>query len=215
MNSQGRKNNLISNEADALMNAVKENQTPGTVRNSYKLPSSCIQVSLWWTVEEGKKVDLDNSCMAVNSNGDVLLDESAYFGHLTNSNGSINHSGDVNNGGKDEIIFCNLDSVPFCVHVLYFLLTVATNEKTLKDLNNTLVKVVDTTSGKPLCQYNPKLTGDSPSVLLMRITRASENWRVTLVNEMHKTAKEFGKLIPEALGQHTTPNIVNSKKSYQ
>jgi len=210
MDKEERTISLIINEADNLMNAVRKNQTPGAIGNLYTLPSSYIQVSLSWTVEEGKKLDLDSSCMVVDSNGDVLMDESVYFGNLVNSNGSIRHSGDVINGGKDETIFCDLDSVPPCVHELYFLLTVDTKEKTLKDANSALVKVVDTTAGKLLCQYTPKLAGDSPSVLFMRITRASENWRVSLVNCMCKTAKEFGNLIPEALKQHTTHNLVPS-----
>jgi len=191
------------------MNAVKENQTPGTIIDSYTLPSSCIEVSLWWRVEEEKNLDLDNSCMAVNSNGDVLMDESVYFGHLMNSNGSINYSREEINGGK-ETIYCNLDLIPLCVHELFFLLSVATKEKTLKDANNAFIKVMDKTSGKQLCQYSPKSAGDSPSALLMRITRASESWKVSLVEtHMRKTAKNLGNLIPEAL-EHDLESGKNS-----
>ena len=123
------------------------------------------------------------------------MDNSVYFGHLFNSNESINHSGDVRDGGEYETIFCNLDSVPLYVNALYFLLTVATPGKTLKDVNNAFVKVLDTKTGASLCQCSPHIAGERTSMLLMRITRCSENWNVSLIDDMNSTAKEFGGLI--------------------
>lgn len=175
--------------------------------NTYTLPCSCIEVSLHWTIDAGQRNDLDNSCVAIDSHGSVLMDESVYFGHLVNSNGSISHSGDVLDGGKYETILCNLNSIPLHVDALYFILTVATPGKTLKDTRNAFVNVIDTNTGAPLCQCSPTISGERTSMLLMRITRSSKNWEVSLIEDMNNTAKELGALVPKV---NVVDNIQNS-----
>jgi hypothetical protein len=94
------------------------------------LTSSRVRVGLAWDIEQGRKVDLDASCVAVGHQGQVLMDETVYYGNLTNSNLSIQHSGDETTGeaaGDDEKILLELDKIPTKVMALYFLLTVANN----------------------------------------------------------------------------------------
>ena len=42
-----------------------------------------------WDVEQGRNIDLDLSCVGMSDQGRVMLDETVYFGDLTNSNGAM------------------------------------------------------------------------------------------------------------------------------
>ena len=71
----------------------------------------------WEMLPGGIAVDVDCSCVSVDSQGNVLMDETVYFGDLTNSNGAMRHSGDEREGdedlgwGDDEIVFIDLANV--------------------------------------------------------------------------------------------------------
>jgi len=177
--------------------------------NTYPLPCKRIRVSLKWSIEYGQKIDLDTSCVGIDRYGNILMDETVYFGDLMNSNKSILHSGDAREGGMGEMIDCNLDSVSSSVRALYFIVTVATPNKTLKDVNNASVKVVDKTSNTTLCQFIPGLGADYTAMFLMRITRDRMDWSMSIIEEV-ASARDFGTLIPEIKGysRDICPGIV-------
>merc|ERR1711862_442547 len=132
--------------------------------NGQKIPNGTIKVGLGWEMEGGQAVDLDTNCAALNKSGEALIDETVYYGNLSNSNGSIRHSGDeqegdenIDNSGDDEVIICDLKNVPKSVLALYFVLTVASPNKTLKDIKSAGVRVINTKDGKGLFSCRPSL----------------------------------------------------------
>jgi tellurium resistance protein TerZ len=161
-----------------------------------------IDVKLDWKFENGL-VDLDTSCVGVDRFGNVLMDETVYFGDLVNSNRSIIHSGDVQSGGgKGEVITCNLSAVKRRVQALYFILTVATPGKSFEDVKSASVIVLDKTSQCNLCTFTPSLVGDNTAMFLMRMSRqdTGHGWKMTVIEDTDHTARDFGSLIPEIKG---------------
>jgi len=178
--------------------------------NTYPLNCGLIRVSLQWVIDDGEKIDLDTSCVAIDGHGNILMDETVYFGDLMNSNKSILHYGDALEGGKGEIIDCNLDYVSRGVRALYFIVTVATPGKTLKDVKNASVRVMNTKSKTLLCQFLPGLGEDHTAMFLMRVTRNRDDWTMTIIEDMDHTARDFGSLIPEIKGysRDICPSVV-------
>lgn len=179
-----------------LLTAVKGNSL--TLNNG-----GTINVFLDWKFEGGSAIDLDTSCIAVAANGGILMDETVYFGDLVNSNGTIRHSGDVRSGGgKGEVITCKLDSIRRYVKALYFILTVATPEKSFEDVKSASVTVVNSATNCTLCNFTPSLVGDNTAMFLMRIMRQDSgcDWKMTMIEDTDHTARDFGTLIPEIKG---------------
>ena len=186
-------------------------------------PVSSLRIGLGWEMERGVAVDLDASCVAVGRTGSVLMDETVYYANLANSNHSVTHSGDEKEGdediggtGDDEVIVANLSRVPDHVLALYFLLTVATPGKTLREIQSALVTVLDTVTGNRLCRFVPALSGDHTAMFLMRLARpgggvgASSSWALSVIEDTDHTARDFGSLIPEIKGycRDLIPGIV-------
>jgi tellurium resistance protein TerZ len=162
--------------------------------NSQSISGGTIQVCLNWSKQQdGERIDIDTSCVGIDSNGTVLMDETVYYDDLINSNGSIRHSGDqVLGGGKDEVITCNLDRVPRHVRALYFVLTVVTPGRTLADVKSASVEVVNAGSGLIMCRFTPSLLGENTAMFLMRIERKPETfglWKMKIIDESDKTGK--------------------------
>jgi len=183
--------------------------------NTYPLNCGLIRVSLQWLIEGGEKTDLDTSCVAIDGQGNILMDETVYFGDLINSNKSIRHSGDALEGGRGEIIDCNLDKISRSVRALYFIVTVATPNKTFRDVKSASVRVMNTASKTLLCQFLPGLGADDTAMFLMRVTRNRNarnrnDWTMTIIEDMDRTARDFGSLIPEikSYSRDICPNVV-------
>lgn len=165
-----------------------------------------IQLQLNWDLRE--RIDLDTSCVGIDSTGRVLMDETVYFADLVNSNGSIRHSGDVTTGGrKGEIIDVNLDLIPRHVMALYFILCVATPGKTLTDVESADIVVRKVYAGTgagdynlDVCRFVPTFAGGHTSMFLMRIARQAGTWKMTIIEDTDHTARDFGSLIPEIKG---------------
>lgn len=177
--------------------------------------NNTINVNLDWKFEDRtKKIDLDTSCVAVDQFGNILMDETVYFGDLYNSNRSIVHSGDVTaGGGKGEQIRCQLSRINTRVKALYFILTVATPKTTFEQVKSASVKVGDE-RGNVLCMFTPSLVGDHTAMFLMRIARKDnrqgQGWTMTIIEDTDHTARDFGSLIPEIKGycRDFVPGIV-------
>mmetsp|Transcript_7384 Transcript_7384/g.11105 ORF Transcript_7384/g.11105 Transcript_7384/m.11105 type:complete len:620 (-) Transcript_7384:484-2343(-) len=194
--------------------------------NVYKVPAGGkLRVGLGWQLEGGysgrhkkhgkrrdtsAETDLDTSCVAVGYGGDILMDETVYYGDLENSNRSILHTGDEREGdedidgtGDDEVIMCNLDRVSPKVLALYFIATVATAGKTFANVTSALVRVTDMKTGTLMCKIAPSLAGESTALLLFRLSRDLSNaggWVLSVIGDTHNTARDFGMLIPSIKG---------------
>ena len=154
--------------------------------NSLSLDGSLLDVKLNWELDGGQQVDLDTSCVAVDKNGNILMDETVYFGALVNTNRSIMHSGDVQSGGKKgEVITCQLSTVKKHVKALYFILTVATPGKSLADVKSASVSVFNRKSRCTLCKFTPCLLEENTAIFLMRICRqdTGDGWKMTVIED--------------------------------
>jgi len=209
------KSKPVSGELEVKISVSIQKMVSAIRGNSMDLGAngSGIQVSLQWQLANGSKTDLDTSCVAVDRFGQVLMDETVYFGDIENSNRSICHSGDEQyGGGKGEIIRCKLDSVRQHVKALYFLLTIATPGKSFEDVKSASIMVSGESDKYTLCKFTPSLAGDHTAMFLMRITRkeGGYGWTMTVIEDSNHTARDFGTLIPEIKGysRDFAPNIV-------
>jgi len=187
--------------------------------HSLPISGGHIRIGLGWEMEYGRHVDLDTSCVAVSSTGQILMDETVYYGDLVNSNASIRHSGDETTGAgniqgsdDDERIDMYLDHVSPRVSALYLILTVSTSGKTLADIRSAIVRITDMGSHTSLGNFIPSLVGGHTALFLVRISRSQNQqrgWAFTIIGETDATARDFGSLIPEIKGysRDIVPNI--------
>lgn len=173
-----------------------------------------IRVGLAWDVERGQNVDLDSSCVAVDKHGQVLMNETVYYGNLANSNLAVQHSGDELTGeaiGDDEKILLELDRVPAKVLALYLVLTVATQGKTFSDVRSAKARFISTESRQGICSYVPSaMGGGNTALFLCRIARQGPSgWVLTPIEEGDMYARDFGSLIPKIKGytRDLVPNL--------
>ena len=164
-------------------------------------------------------IDLDSCCVAVDRDGNILMDETVYYGNLHNPNRSIGHSGDENTGtkvGDDEYINIALNLVPSNVLALYILLFVASPEQTFQNVTSAQVRIIGQYTGNGICRFVPsEIAGSSTALFLVRIARNESNgiandWMITPIEESDNCARDFGSLIPELKGytRDLIPSIV-------
>jgi stress response protein SCP2 len=173
-----------------------------------------IKFGIAWDVEERQHVDLDSSCVAVDKRGHVLIHESVYYGNLTNSNLSLQHSGDETTGeaiGDDERILVELDRILSEVLALYFILSIVTPHRTFNDVKSARVRIISTETSQGICRYVPnKMGAESASLFLCRLHRTENNyWILTPIEEGDAHARDFGTLIPKikSYTRDLIPNI--------
>ena len=162
---------------------------------------------------------MDTSCVAMNTIGNVLMEDTVYYGNLSNTNGSIRHSGgeqegdeDVEGTVDDEVITCDLDRVPQNVRVLYFILTVATPDMTFADIRSASARFINQQTKMGIGRFIPSECGHNTALFLMRISRDEYTmgaWIMDFIGDTHPITRDFGKLIPEIKGdcQDIVPNI--------
>jgi tellurium resistance protein TerZ len=200
----------------------------GNVLNSNQLPQGQrrLTVGLAWDIPKGfgNGIDLDSCCVAIDRYGNVLMNETVYYGNLCNPNRSIVHSGDETTGikaGDDECIDIDLNRVPHNVLALYILLFVASPpEQTFKNVTSAQVRILATDTKAGICRFVPsEIAGSSTALFLVRIARDGTNssnndWTITPIEESDNYARDFGSLIPELKGytRDLIPSIVIDPK---
>ena len=196
----------------------------GNVLNSNQLPQGQrrLTIGLAWDIPKGmgNGIDLDSCCVAIDRNGNVLMNETVYYGNLYNPNRSIVHSGDETTGikaGDDECIDIDLHRVPYNVLALYILLFVASPpEQTFTNVTSAQVRILATDTKAGICRFVPsEIAGSSTALFLVRIARTDANsntndWTITPIEESDNYARDFGSLIPELKGytRDLLPSIV-------
>jgi len=163
-----------------------------------------------------RAIDLDTSAVGVDAQGRVLLDETVYHSDLTNSNHSIVHTGDEQEGdadidgsADDERIVIDLDRVPPRVDAIFLLATVATPGVDFSAVKSATVRLIDWRSGFEFCRFMPAVTGGT-ALFVARLARTPPSgWTLTTIGEGDATARDFGTLIPEmkAYMVDRVPNI--------
>jgi tellurium resistance protein TerZ len=192
----------------------------GNLLHSNQLPygQGRLTIGLSWDVELGRTIDLDSCCVAIDTYGNVLMNETVYYGNLSNPNGSIVHAGDETTGaagGDDEIIRIDLNRVSPQVLALYILLFVAgPTEQTLAGVKSAQVRILSTDTKAGICRFLPSDLGEShTAVVFVRIARyggSHNEWSITPITECIESARDFGSLIPELKGytRDLVPKIV-------
>lgn len=174
--------------------------------NEFPLSCDHIQVGLAWDMLPGRKaVDLDVSSVAIaKDGGNVLMSETVYYGNVANSNESVLHSGDERTGdedGDDEKITIELRRVPETVLCMYIVLTVATPDMRIPDIESTTLRVYDTKKQCTLCKFTPAsnaLSNNATAMFMIRLARKKHGsgWVLATIEDTHPTARDFGSLIP-------------------
>lgn len=183
--------------------------------NSHPIRYKTIDVRLSWDVENGRQVDLDASCVAIDREGEINMDETVYYGNLENANASIVHSGDDVDGsadGDDEVIRCYIQRIPENIIALYFILTVATSGKTFSAVKSAKVRITSAETNTAICNFFPSKLGDRTAMFLARLARSKHDdskWLFTPIEDADRTARDFGSLIPEikSYTRDLLPNI--------
>ena len=176
----------------------------GNLVNSNQLPygKGRLTIGLAWDVEQGRSIDLDSCCVAVDRFGSILMNESVYYGNWSNPNGSVVHSGDEMTGhaqGDDESISIDLNRISPQVLALYVLLFVSSPpDQTFSAVKSAQVRILSTDNRFGLCRFVPSDLGENhTAVSLLRIARSGSEWSLTPIAECLDWARDFGSLIPQ------------------
>lgn len=193
----------------AIKFTVKKSIDLGT-QQFLPIQGGTLAAGLGWDMNGNTPVDMDLSVVGISLKGDVLMDETVYFGDLTNSNGSIRHSGDEKEGdenlgfGDDEVVMIDLNRIPSNVLALFVVATVASPKQSFGDVKNAVLRLVDTSYNMELCRYCPTNLGSGTALIMCRIARVSAQgvppWRLNVVGTVDQYARDFGTLIPELRG---------------
>lgn len=186
--------------------------------DTLQLTVPTIAVGLGWDpLPGGKAIDLDATCVCVDNNGQIMMQETVYFANLKNPNGSIRHTGDEVDGaadlgeGDDEIIVVDLNLLPPQVRALFFLATVCDDGRTFADVKSARMRVVDWGSGGEMCRYVPASKGAHTALFVARVARdmGGTGWTLSTIGEVDHTARDFGSLVPEikAYMQDIVPGV--------
>jgi len=179
---------------------------------------SLLKVGLGWSVASRQQpIDLDVSCVALGTDGNILLSESVYFANLYNPNRSIVHSGDEREGKKScnendgtddrEQIIIDLNNLPQYVAAYVLLVTVATPGMDFSQITSTRVRICDGHTGIGFCAFRPAYEGESTAMFCLRMSRKrkgkgkfAKGWNLETIGATDASARDFGSLIPEIKG---------------
>lgn len=142
-----------------------------------------------WDMKGGKAVDLDLSVFALDANGKCRSkDDMIYYGHKSNTAGSILSSGDNLTGegeGDDEVVTVKLDQLPADIKEVVAVITrYDGGGVVLGEVDNAFCRIVDQVSTKELAKTEVKGNpADSKSLTFMRVVREADGWHAHAVNE--------------------------------
>lgn len=195
-----------------LPDIVAGNVLPLKMKQNHSL----LKVGLGWKVPQRQtSVDLDVSCVAIDTDGKIDMRESVYFANLSNPNGSITHSGDEREGiqavadGTDdnETIMIDLANLPEYIAAYVLLVTVATPGMDFSEITSTRVRICDGHNGMGFCAFRPAYEGAATAMFCLRISRTrkgkgkfGKQWNMATIGEIDQSARDFGSLIPEIKG---------------
>ncbi|KAL1512166.1 hypothetical protein AB1Y20_005432 [Prymnesium parvum] len=163
-----------------------------------------LAVGLGWDMLPGNQaIDLDASCVAISRSGNVMMDETVYFGQLKSKSGAIRHTGDEKEGdedlgqGDDEIIVIDVDRVPHDLLAVFFVATVATEGRTFADVKGARIRLVEWGSGVERVRFMPAMGGAHTALFMARLARDGKAWKLTTIGEFDHTARDWGSVMPE------------------
>ncbi|CAB9502985.1 Tellurium resistance protein TerZ [Seminavis robusta] len=197
-NAKGEVSVLIKIQAQQVLQLIKGNIHP--------MKHDQVTVGLAWEpLNQTTQIDLDASCVALSTTGEVLMEHTVYYGNPFNPTECILHTGDETTGdkkGDDESIILNLKYIPDEVLCLYLVLSVVTPNYTLAQIQSTMVRFYYFGGDKEehgICRMSPspENTKDT-SLILARLSRDHDRlWELSPVEVGTSPARDFGSLIPQ------------------
>jgi len=207
----------------AIFCVVTGNVVPLKMKKGHSL----LRVGLGWeTPEMDSPVDLDVSCAALDIYGQILMEESVYFGNLRNPNGSIVHSGDEREGAgmvdatgvndDREQISIDLDRLPPYVAAYVLLVTVATPGVNFSRITSARVRIVDAKNGVGFCVFRPAYEGECTAMFCLRLFRErrgrgsfAKGWSLATIGATDVSGRDFGEtLLPSHRPRHCVPSCL-------
>lgn len=167
-----------------------------------------VVVGLGWDVNKydgGTDFDLDATAFLLGESGKVSSDlDFIFYNNKTNTNGSINLSGDNRSGdgsGDDESIRIALTTVPAEVHKIAFCITIhdaAARRQNFGQVANSYVRILNEDSGEELIRYD--LGEDfsvETAVVVGELYRHGSEWKFSAVgsgyqNGLEGLCRDFG-----------------------
>ena len=125
--------------------------------------------------------DVDSSCVLMTADNTVY--ETIYFGHLSNKDKSVKHSGDNMTGegsGDDERIYVELDNIDSMVNSIIFTVTIYDDDDTFADVDGLFIRMVDLSTNKELFKYkikDKKSLRNHNAIIVSKIYRSGGIWR--------------------------------------
>ncbi|MBJ8346568.1 TerD family protein [Antrihabitans sp. YC2-6] len=144
---------------------------------------SMVQMALGWDPANGRRVDLDASCIAFDGNRKKLA--SCWFMKLAILDGAIQHSGDNLTGrgeGDDEIISVDLGRLPAEVMGLVFTVNSFSGHK-FSDVANAFCRLIDAGSGAELVRFDLSEAKPHTGVAMCKLIREPSGWVMTALGE--------------------------------
>ena len=151
-----------------------------------------IFIALGWDTNKydgGHDFDLDASAFLLGENGKVLADSDfIFYGNLTHSSGSVEHTGDNLTGegdGDDEVINVDLSKIPANIAKVDFTVTIHDAEIRSQNfgmVSNAYIRVVDDRNGSELMRYD--LGEDfsvETAVVVAEIYRQGAEWKFNAI----------------------------------
>ncbi|CAM9428265.1 unnamed protein product, partial [Ectocarpus fasciculatus] len=163
-------------------------------------PLTAVSVGVKWDTAEGKKIDLDLSCIMLTRECAVL--DSVHYQQLKSADGSIVHGGDTRvdkeGDADDEQIHINLKDVPSNATFLCFYLTSYTGNP-LEDVETCCARLIDSESLRSLAlldcdDADLKIHSALLLCILIRV------WVVKALGHCFNNQMEYGYLLPEMKG---------------
>jgi stress response protein SCP2 len=165
---------------------------------------SRVTMGLGWDPARGKRnIDLDASAIAFDATGKRV--GMAWFTHLKEFGGALQHAGDNLTGkgdGDDEKINVDLGRLPAEVTSLVFTITSYRGQK-FTEVANAFCRLVDADSGQELVRYNLSEAQPSSGVVMAMLRRGpAASWEMRAIGEFHdgRTVKN----LIEAASRHAT-----------
>jgi stress response protein SCP2 len=145
----------------------------------------------WDQASGGTNIDCDASALLCNEAGKVSgTGDVVYFGNLTHSSRSVQHTGDNLTGegeGDDEQIIVTLTSVPAQFDKIVFVVNIyKANERRqhFGMVRNAFIRIVDSDTGKELMRYNLSENYDKMTAMVFgEIYRKDGAWKFSAIGQ--------------------------------
>lgn len=172
-----------------------------------------VRVAIGWSAPEqtgGHDLDLDASLFILNRDNMVRFDEDfIFYNNLKSEDGSIVHSGDSRDGkgeGDDEIIDINLETLPFDIEKMIFVISIHNAEErfqSFKDVQSDFIRIVNADTSKEIARFDMTCdTSENIAYELAALVRGDNGWRFERLQTPHPEglygiARDYGVHVAE------------------